>query len=50
MAREIYGDIGKLLIVSVGKEKAYEAIDGAIYEEPKLARAMGYSRTNFQPI
>lgn len=35
MAREIYGDIGKLLIVSVGKEKAYEAIDGAIYEEPQ---------------
>lgn len=35
MAKEIYGGIDKLLIVSVGKEKAYEAIDGAIYEEPQ---------------
>lgn len=35
LAREIYGSIDKLLIVSIGKEKAYEAIDGAIYEEPQ---------------
>lgn len=35
LAKEIYGDIEKLLIVSIGKEKAYEAIDGAIYEEPQ---------------
>ena len=35
IAKEIYGDIEKLLIVSIGKEKAYEAIDGAVYEEPQ---------------
>lgn len=35
IAKEIYGNIEKLLIVSIGKEKAYEAIDGAIYEEPQ---------------
>ena len=35
LAKDIYGDIDKLLIVSVGKEKAYEAIDNAIYEEPQ---------------
>lgn len=35
IAREIYGDISKLLIISIGKEKAYEAIDNAIYEEPQ---------------
>lgn len=35
LAREIYGDIEKLLIVSIGKEKAYEAIDNSIYEEPQ---------------
>lgn len=35
IAKEIYGDIEKLLIVSIGKEKAYEAIDGAIYEAPQ---------------
>lgn len=35
LAKEIYGDVEKLLIVSIGKEKAYEAIDGAVYEEPQ---------------
>lgn len=35
LAQEIYGDIEKLLIISIGKEKAYEAIDGAVYEEPQ---------------
>lgn len=35
IAEEIYGDVEKLLIVSLGKEKAYEAIDGAMFEEPK---------------
>src|SRR5690606_39591586 len=40
LAREIYGSIDKLLIVSIGKEKAYEAIDGAIYEEPQNWREL----------
>lgn len=35
IAEEIYGDIEKLLIISIGKEKAHEAIDGSLFEEPK---------------
>lgn len=35
LARDIYGGLDKLLMVSIGKEKAYEAIHGAVYEEPQ---------------
>lgn len=35
IAEELYGGIDKLLILSIKNEKAYEAIDGAIYEEPQ---------------
>lgn len=35
LARDIYGSLDKLLMVSIGKEKAYEAIHGAVYEEPQ---------------
>lgn len=35
LAKEVYGSIDKLLMVSIGKEKAYEAIHGAVYEEPQ---------------
>lgn len=33
--RKFYGGIDNLLVISVGNEKAYEAIDGTIYEEPQ---------------
>jgi len=35
IAEELYGGIDKLLILSIKNEKAYEAIDGAVYEEPQ---------------
>jgi len=35
IAEELYGGIDKLLMLSLKNEKAYEAINGAIYEEPQ---------------
>ena len=35
IAEELYGGIDKLLMLSLRNEKAYEAINGAIYEEPQ---------------
>lgn len=35
IVRQFYGGLDNLLIVSVGNEKAYEAIDGAVYVEPQ---------------
>ena len=35
IAEELYGGVNKLLILSLKNEKAYEAINGAVYEEPQ---------------
>lgn len=35
IAEELYGGIDKLLMLSLRNEKAHEAINGAIYEEPQ---------------
>lgn len=35
IAEELYGSIDKVLMLSIKNEKAFEAINGAVYEEPQ---------------